>query len=231
MRGLGALLAASLLAGCLSAPPSAWPGAVPVAPGPPGEPVMSSPLPVLPIRVNERGEVEGVPSNLAAYRYCGHEDIAALSGSYAGREVLHYYLWEEAALSHDLWFEDRLGQPVRAADIPEGEGALALWRSDASERSDRLAFWVLRPPREVTIDAALDRTAVQGMMAGGLVAYSAASPYFCCTLGWHMSPLAEMQGHWEHLFDTCHFSTFEPWHLVPARLPPCSTSPHSPYPC
>lgn len=214
-------------AGCTAPPlvpagPEPWPGAAHVF-GP-----ETSPLPILPLRLNERGEVEGVPAKLPAYQYCARENITALQPGYAGDEVLRYFLHDEWAESFDPWFEDRLGAPVRPEDVPPGEGALVSWRSAGRQGSEVVLAWVLRLNQTPDIAPDLDRAAVQGMLAGGLVAFSASSPYFCCTTGYHVSPIAERMEKWDFLFDTCHFSTYDPGRIVQGRIPPCSSATSQP---
>lgn len=219
------MLVLPVLAGCTAPPgsdgPGPWPGAAQVD-GP-----ATSPLPLLPLRVNAQGEVEGVPANLRPYQYCAREEVPALQTAYQGEEVLRYFQTPEWIEAYDAWFEARLGQPVRPEHVLPGEGALAAWRSVGGTGKDVVLFWVVRPNRTLDLDPEVAGV-VPGMLADGLVAFSATSPYYCCTLGYKLSPIARMQGRWDFLFDTCHFSTYDPHHVVQGRIPPCSSAKSQP---
>jgi hypothetical protein len=113
-----------------------------------------------------------------------------------------------------------MGQPVRPEHFEPGAGALTAWRSEGAQGKDILTTMVLRLNRTPAVDAALHPEQVGQMLAGEFIAFPASTPFRCCLLTWHTSLLAERFGHQEHLFDTCHFSSFDPYRLVSAEVPP-----------
>jgi hypothetical protein len=211
-----ALLLLLLLAGCTSGPPRPpWPGAA-HAYGPP-----TTALPMLPLRVNAQGELEGVAQEMRAYDYCGHHNSTAMRADYRGEEVLRYAPGPDPEQANRTWYADRVGQPARLADFAGNATAMASWRGQGLRGSDLLVFVVGRLNRTPDLDPRLDADEVRSLMVGGLAAFSAASPLGCCILQWRSpSAVAEVRGFREQLFDTCRSVAFDPDRLVPAELPP-----------
>lgn len=224
VRGLAWVAAVGLLAGCASPPtdPVSWPGAATVDWR---QAEMTTPLPMVPLRLNAQGELEAQPGGARAFDYCSRGDAPGLRPFYAGEEVLRYFATEERLQRSPEdggrpWFAERLGEALRPEHFEAGAGALAAWRSVGAQGKDILLAWVVRLNRTPELDPRLDTAQVRGFLAGDFAAYTASSPWFCCVLTYQESPLAERLGTWDYLFDTCHFPTFDPYRVVPAELPP-----------
>lgn len=161
-------------------------------------------LPMIPLRVNERGEVEGVPSHLDWYKYCGRERLPGLSESYGGDNVLRYHA-STGKLSFvlDDWYKGLVGHVVRVADIPLGRGAPVRWRSENVAQGQEISGVVLRlPPDEY-------RGPADGVV-DGVSCFCTFCTHFCCVPGWREVEVAPD----DKLHCTCHGSQFDPRRLV-----------------
>ena len=166
----------------------------------------------------DEGFVEGVPSQLEWYRYCGHEEAPGLHEGYAGDNVLRYFLTEEKivaarAANMPLWFEDKIGQQIRLADLDEvGKGAAFRWRSEGETGINIITGVVLR----------VDPAKFKGRRPdddlwdpeNNLMGISTYCTHFCCIPGYQESNIAQQLGYWEKMLCTCHFSVYDPYNIV-----------------
>ncbi len=197
----------------------------------PGSPAPRG-LPLIPVRVNDEGFVEGVPEKerngvmvnyLDRLRYCGYQSAPNLKDPSSGDNVFRYFLTEEkihqAADPEGTWFFlDKIGDRVRAddfADLDYNTGAAVRWRSEDARPSDIVTMMVLK----------LDPDRFEGPNAGelehfmdndhNLVGLSAICTHFCCVPGYKEARTkAESFGAWEMAFCTCHNSRFNPYEIT-----------------
>lgn len=218
-------LTAAIGAVALGAGYAAWSSLAPAIQGPRrveyvGAALLSGPaqrgVPMLPLRVRADGVLEGVAqTDLDAFRYCAREDAAGLREG--GDERLRYHV--VPGREEQPWYADRVGQLARTSDFTaERDGALVAWRSANAAPKGLLLFNLVRlDAAQMRVDAGAEqgRTFLVALPDGAaLAAFYAACPHFCCTMGYHESPLARPMGAWDDLFCSCHFVTCDPRHLV-----------------
>lgn len=212
---------ALVLAGCLTARPGPpWPGADAVAA--PGGP-LTSPLPLVPVRLGGDGALEGVVAEMRALDYCGMHNATGLRADYGGDPRLYFQAVQgpdAAAWGERAWYANLSGQPVRPGDIPPGSAAVARWRTPAGweARNDTpLLLLVVHLDRAPVIAPDLAPERVATLLADGFAAFPARSPASpCCLLGWSAPPAAARAD----AFDVCSPAAFDPYRIVPADVPP-----------
>lgn len=183
-------------------------------------------LPLVPVRRRDDGVLEGVPDQMHAYRYCQLEGAPGLRDDYAGDNVLRYYEtpgWLEAAEDDatPLWYRDRIGEPVHAADFPGvGAGAAVRWRSDGQFDRMVIRMSVIRVEPDAYPAAVRDRFVPDGFV--GMLAHCT---HFCCVAGWQNSdairdyPVSDGRDAWETVFCVCHGAAFDPYDVRIYRTP------------
>ena len=161
-------------------------------------------LPMIPLRANGEGELEGVPSHLDWYKYCGRERLPGLQESYAGDNVLRYHA-SPGKLSYvaDDWYRPLVDQVVRPEQIPLGKGAPVRWRSENVGLGQEITGVVVRfPPRDY-------RGPTDGVV-DGVSCFCTFCTHLCCIPGYREIRAAPD----DKLHCTCHGSQFDPRRLV-----------------
>lgn len=174
-------------------------------------------VPIIPVQVNAEGFIEGKPTRLEWYQYCGHEGAPGLYESFTGDNVFRYFLTEEKivaarAANLALWFEDKIGDPIRFSDLDEvGKGAAFRWRSEGQTGVDIITGIVIR------VDPKKFKRRPDDELwdpVNNLVALSTYCTHFCCVPGFKESNIALKLGYWEKMLCTCHFSVYDPYNIV-----------------
>lgn len=185
-------------------------------------------VPLIPIRVNADGFVEGVPEDddelyLDWYRYCSHEEAPGLADpGFTSDNTIEYFLTEEklvaagAEAKERWWYADKLEQPIRASDfanLPFGSGAAFRWRSHGLSGNDVVTGILLKlDPSEFNMPES--ELSKYMDMDHNLIAFSSFCTHFCCVPGWKEDPTADKLGFWDMIFCTCHNSRYDPRELT-----------------
>lgn len=194
-------------------------------------------VPLIPLRVNEAGFVEGnvdfevaeisgaeTKSVLEWYAYCGHDQSPAFKPGHTQDNVLRYFTNPvkvkdaEAKLGYRLWYADKLGQQIRPEDFPNvGDGAPFKWRSEGLEGNDIVTGIIIRLPRDL-----IKGEDASAFMAGDLIAFSSYCAHFCCVPGYKESdiPLKAGAGYFDRIYCTCHDSVYDPREIKKYKFPP-----------
>lgn len=105
---------------------------------------------------------------------------------------------------------------VQASDFTQtGQGAPFSWRSDGQAGvMDVIPGVVVK----------VDRSRITGVrpdafMHGDLLAVCTVCVHFCCTATYRESEIARRSGRWDHLYCSCHDSTYDPYDIRSYRLP------------
>lgn len=177
-------------------------------------------LPLIPVRVDADGLVQGVPDRLHWYRYCGRNNAPGLGEGFASDNVFRYHVseqvLEQADADADLWWRDRLGHAARASDLVEpGKGAPALWRSEGVEATNPLTVLLIRvdPSR---YDAAI----AQEFFPDGILAVFNTCAHLCLIPTYRISRKGYGAGHWEHITCFGHGSWYDPAQIATYDFPP-----------
>ena len=187
-------------------------------------------VPLIGIRVNEAGELEGIPQvasspvphSLSWYSYCSRAAAPGLEEGFTSDNVLRYHEDATKLASYErdfgkpLWYADKVDQAVRAEHFSEvGMGAPFRWRSEGQQDTNVLTGLVLR------VDvAAMRGTPPGGFADSGFLGYATACTHFCCTAGYRQSKIAKERGRFDTLFCTCHDSVFDPLYIKRFDWPP-----------
>ncbi len=186
-------------------------------------------LPVIPVRVDEMGLIQGVSSHLDWYSYC-RPDMPGLGGDFEGDNRFTYSLseeriWAAEAQGLEVWFEPLLDREVKATDFTEDwQGAHVKWRSQGvTDPGRQMNAIVLKVPNgtysdEVTREFAPD----------GFIAFNVDDTHFCCQVGWRLntSPKAttsvreDDEGGFDLLYDSCHDDRYDPRAIQSYDRPP-----------
>ncbi len=194
-------------------------------------------IPLIPVRVNEEGFVEGVPQDedenyLDWYRYCSHENAPGLANpEFTKDNIIEYFLTEEklvkagAKAAERWWYHDKLEQPIRADDFLRakgsgikadgyGAGAAFRWRS-AGQAGNNIITGVLLKLHPDDFKG-VDRETLERFMdmEHHLIAFSTYCTHFCCVPGFREDPTADQLGFWDMIFCTCHNSRYDPRKLT-----------------
>lgn len=179
-------------------------------------------VPLIPLRVNAEGFIEGVPEHLDWYRYCSHEEAPGLADAgFTKDNVFRYFLTEEKLIKAGpqakeiWWYADRLEQKVHVdhfKNLQPGTGAAVRWRSEGVSGSDVVTAIVIKlDPSKFTGDAYKEFMTTDG---SNLVGYSSFCPHFCCVPGFKEDQVADKFDAWDMIFCTCHNSRYDPTDLV-----------------
>jgi Rieske Fe-S protein len=191
-------------------------------------------VPLIPIKINDAGEIEGVPEleeppsgiehSLEWYRYCGHDQSPAFQKGHTDDNVLRYFSnpakVAKAAvdLGAPLWYANKLGQKVVADDFkdqPPGTGAPFRWRSEDLEGNDIVTGIIIK------VDTGQMRGEdAKAFMAGDLVAFSSYCAHFCCVPGFKESKEAVAADWFDNMYCTCHNSVYDPLQIRKYKFPP-----------
>lgn len=185
-------------------------------------------VPYVPVRVNEAGELEGVPafagrSVLPWYAYCGHESAPGLREEPA-ENVLRYHVSPDLPVRP--WYAPLAGEPVRPEHFAgDGFGAAFSWRSVGAIGKDVLTGVVVRyaeaevrradvvkPPARALDEAEWSEAASSlfARVGGSLfVAASTFCTHFCCLPRYRENPSAGRVGAADRLHCACHDSVYE----------------------
>jgi len=178
-------------------------------------------IPIIPVRTNAAGELEGVPKHLEWYRYCGRNNAPGLSSGFATDNVFRYnvtpsVLADTKAEGIDAWYEGRLGQPALREHFDEvGKGAPAVWRSEGQESTNPLTCLLVR----IDIDQLDPRIATE-FVPDGIVGVFATCAHLCCVPTWRASRVGYGEGHWDDITCHCHGSWYNPRELAEYDFPP-----------
>lgn len=189
-------------------------------------------LPLIPIRVNESGEVEGVPSleesdvehSLDWYKYCSHDEAPGLDPDFTDDNVLRYFNTEtklrdaERELGEPLWYHNMLDEPILAEHLTDvGMGAPFKWRSEDQRDTNIITGIVIK------VDPA--SVAGQGYEPfmdpdHNLMGFCSFCAHFCCVPGYQESSIPRGKGLFDKIYCTCHDSVYDPSDIAPYRFPP-----------
>lgn len=176
-------------------------------------------LPLIPVRRNADGVLDGVPRHLEWYRYCSRNEAPGLFDSYVGDDVLRYLMpshRRHEAERLDLWWRNKEGQRIRSDDFPEvGSGALASWRSEGQLESNLVPVVVVRVEPED-----YDEPVRSEYVADGFLAAAGLCAHFCCTPVYRMGDSGYHAGHWDHIVCDCHGSWYDPAAVQEYTFPP-----------
>lgn len=197
-------------------------------------------IPLIPIKVNADGFLEGVPElkdanpphSLEWYRYCGHDTSPAFDPNHTNDNVLRYFnnpakvAAAAEQLGAPLWYADKLRQKVTVDDfknLQPGTGAPFRWRSEDLEGNDIVTGIIIKvaPGSIKGKDAAAFMTSTAG--EGGpkdLIAFCSYCAHFCCVPGFKESKEAEKADWFETMFCTCHRSVYDPYQIKDYTFPP-----------
>lgn len=175
--------------------------------------------PLIPIAVNAAGQFEGKSDVLVEgspvldwYKFCGHAAAPGLTTSYNGDSVLRYFIAEDKLKQGvDIWYKDRLGDPIRPDDFQPGFGAGFVWRSEGQSGPNVLTGAIIRAPDEKTWTPespmfrpsrfvppgkeiredeweVIRKEFLVLNEKGRFIAVSTFCPHFCCIPGWKEAP-------------------------------------------
>lgn len=179
-------------------------------------------IPLIPVLVNDGGEVEGRPTHLDWYRYCGRKGAPGLAADFPTDNVFRYavdpkVLADAKAEGIDVWFEPRVGQKLLAADFKEvGQGAPCVWRSEGHEATNPLTALVVK------VDTSgYEPEVAREFAPDGLLGVFATCAHFCCVPTWRSSKQPPYgTGHWDDITCHCHGSWYSVKDLVKYPFPP-----------
>lgn len=200
-------------------------------------------IPLIPVRVNDEGQLEGVPENpksdvkhsLEWYKYCSHEAAPGLELAFTQDNALRYYTNpEKIAIAKlqgiDLWYKDLLDQVVRADHFKElGRGAPFRWRSEGQVGTNIVTGIVLKVDAGKIRGKLPDGFVHENEDGSGFLAVCSFCAHFCCVPGYteNNHPLtkvikkdkAEDVGR-ELIYCTCHDSRYDPLDIRQYTFPP-----------
>ena len=186
-------------------------------------------LPIIPVRVDDAGFIEGVSSHLDWYSYC-RSDMPGLAEHYGGDNRFTYALADERLRQAevqgiDVWFEPLLGEQVRATDFTEDwQGAHVTWRSaGVTDPGGQMGAVVLKVPAGTYSDKVTREFAPDGF-----IAFNVDDTHFCCQVSWrlHNTPMAKTRateddpGGFDLLYDSCHDDRYDPRYIQSYERPP-----------
>ncbi|MGQ0536853.1 MAG: twin-arginine translocation signal domain-containing protein [Methanobacteriota archaeon] len=172
-------------------------------------------LPLIPITVNEAGELVGIPDKLAWYRYCGRT-WPGLDDGATEENKFHFFVKRKAngdAQFPNLWYVP-LDRQVMTRTLFEkvGDGAIASWRSEGLTGNDVMIAFVVRiDPDKFQFPAALEPELAAVIKESGFVAFNGACVHACCVPGYKEADLARTEADgafWESIYCTCHGSVY-----------------------
>lgn len=202
-------------------------------------------VPLIPIKANDKGEIEGQAdfdatpisgagndSILEWYRYCGHDESPAFEKGHTNDNVLRYFnnpakvATAAKDLGAPLWYAGKLGQIVTVADfagMPPGTGAPFKWRSEDLEGNDIVTGIIIKidPAARKGEDASDFMASSGGPDAPkDLIAFSSYCAHFCCVPGFKESKEALAADWFENMYCTCHNSVYDPLQVRRYKFPP-----------
>ncbi|MBI2079062.1 MAG: hypothetical protein HYT80_11980 [Euryarchaeota archaeon] len=206
-------------------------------------------IPLIPVTVNDNGELEGKPENpqsklrfgLDWYKYCSHEAAPGLELKFTDDNVMRYYtnpekLTQARASGIELWYQNFLDQPMRADQFQKiGDGAPFRWRSEDQVGSNIVTGIVIK------IDPSKIKSKSPEHIGGfihdnedgtGFIAICSFCAHFCCVPGWgeHSSVKTNADvgkkamrgiGVADHvIYCSCHDSRYDPMDIREYTFPP-----------
>ncbi len=178
-------------------------------------------IPLIPVRINEHGEVVGRPDHLDWYRYCGRNNAPDLGEDFTSDNVFRYavdgqVLEKTESEGIDAWYGSRLGQKATAADFSEnGRGAPVLWRSEGHESSNPLTCLLLK------VDTSkFEATIVEQFFPDGILGVFATCAHLCLVPTWRASRVGYGDGAWDVFTCFGHGSWYDPYQVVQYDFPP-----------
>lgn len=178
---------------------------IPPGPAPKG-------LPLIPVRVNDEGVLEGVPSHLGWYEYC-RPNAPGLSTDFRGANTFSYYLSPQQLHIAEMqmggvWYGDSIGEAVRPENFTElWQGASVMWRTPTEYGPDDQLLAIL-----VKVDPNVYPENIRDeFMPDGFAAFNAGDAHFCCVVGYQVnnSPRAKDDAGQDYIFDSCHDSRYD----------------------
>lgn len=196
-------------------------------------------IPLIPVKVNAKGELEGIPENkessvahsLEWYKYCSHEAAPGLELGFTDDNVFRFYTNpEKVAIAQGkgiaLWYQDLLDQPMLASHFKNiGDGAPFRWRSEGQVGNNIVTGIVIKVDPK-SVKGKLPKGFVWDNMDGtGFVAFCSFCAHFCCVPGYteNASELAkEPRGKSgrDIIYCSCHDSRYDPLDIRPYTFPP-----------
>ena len=179
-------------------------------------------LPLIPVRVNEAGLLEGVPTHLPWYNYC-NPGAPGLSPDFGGSNVFTYNVVPERVQAADsqgieTWYEELHDQAARPSHFTEDwQGAQVVWRSPSDSRVEQLRAILLR------VDTSQYPENLRNeFMPDGFAAFNAGDTHFCCVVGYreNNSPRAKADDGFDYIFDSCHDDRFDVRQIRKYDMPP-----------
>ena len=161
-------------------------------------------IPLIPVRVNADGVLEGVPENkeskvkhnLDWYKYCSHEQAPGLNPGFTQDNRFRYFALKEKfaqakAQGFDLWYESLLDQEVRADHFKKvGDGAPFRWRSEGQIQNNIVTGIVIKVPLgDLKGEIDVKEKGLQGFVhdnkdGTGFLAVVSFCAHFCCVPGY-----------------------------------------------
>lgn len=191
-------------------------------------------VPLIPLRINKAGELEGVPElkgvspahGLHWYRYCSHEAAPGLQDGFTDDNVLRYFNTSkklqdaEDAFGVPLWYADRVGQNVRAQEFEKvDQGAPFRWRSEGQEQNNIVTGIVIRiDPTRLRGKPIAPYLATDEASGATFIAFCSFCAHMCCLPGYAESKQAGSD--LDKLLCTCHGSLYDPREIRQYTGPP-----------
>jgi Rieske Fe-S protein len=176
-------------------------------------------LPLIPVRVDDEGRLEGEPRHLEWYRYCSRNEAPGLLDSYSGDSLFRYHVPSARVTEAEelgTWYLGRHGQVARADDFPgDGEGAVVSWRSQGQDDSNFVGAIVIKVDPEGFEDRVRQEYVSDGFL--GVIGLCA---HLCCAPVYRLGTTGYHEGHWDDIVCDCHGSWYDPRTVETYRFPP-----------
>lgn len=184
-------------------------------------------IPIIPVKVAENGNIEGIPSHLDWYKYCSHDEAPGLEDGFTDDNKLYYFQNQEKIhvaeqQGIDLWYKNKLDSPLKVSDFTEyGRGAPFKWRSQGQVDNNIVTGIAIKVrPEQVKGLAEAEELMGGPFIDQDIIAFCSFCAHFCCVPGYKESKDADARGFWETMFCTCHGSAYDPLDLEQYQFPP-----------
>lgn len=199
-------------------------------------------MPLIPLEIEDgvlKGRPDAAEDQLKWYKYCSHERApgtfpeGAISGFTPTNEIKYFVTEEKIEKGLDVWYEDLIGNPIRADDFPKeepnesfdsftGVGAPFEWRSEGVPAESKITGIIVKfPKEELSFDSRVPAPQAEEMDAwfpevpgepeNVFLGCCSFCTHFCCVPGFHEAELALSSGYGGTIFCTCHLSRYDPF--------------------
>lgn len=172
-------------------------------------------LPMIPVKVNDKGELEGDATYLDWYGYCGHVQAPGLSSDFTEDNRFRFFVKPDF---RNAWYGHLDGQIPLARHFADAwQGASVTWRSEGQKGADVVTAMLMRiDPKALGKPAdpvpAME-TLYQSVVDTGFIAFVSFCAHACCVPGYMEAQIAKSDGggkFWERIYCTCHGSVYDP---------------------